>query len=272
MTYARAPLYDGVGNGVLGSTDLKIKIRRTGDGWFLDYGDQTFKPNGHAVKEETMVETDPVELPGEYEWSQATATWDDGDYTLHYDNGDVRTIPYKDMEEWEVKDGEVVTNKVVKTKVDTVDTKVDTVDTKVGTVDAKVTTVDTKVGTVDTKVTTVDTKVDAVKVDTAEVTDIITPISDVDPDKAITSRLAVANTDTISDIAITDDAATKIAASILSSVIDGTSTMKDVLKMIFALAPGKRLVKNGNVYTYYDQSDVAILTLTWSDAEVVGVL
>jgi len=76
-------LYDADGDAIAGSSDLKVKIKRDADDYFFDFDDTTFKADSHTTIDSAMSEIDGTNAPGEYELAVATASWDDGIYTIY---------------------------------------------------------------------------------------------------------------------------------------------------------------------------------------------
>lgn len=104
-------IYDGSGVGVTGSTDLKIKIKRDVDNWFFDFDDSTFKVIGHVSTTATFTQVNTTIVPGEYEYSQSTSSWNDGIYTAYYSF--IGSPPWTDSVEFRVGDGVVVSDPLV---------------------------------------------------------------------------------------------------------------------------------------------------------------
>jgi hypothetical protein len=64
---------DIVGDALLGKTDIKLRIRRHADGYYLDWSDDTFKIAGSVVTMlEALSEVDATNSPGMYALDTAT--------------------------------------------------------------------------------------------------------------------------------------------------------------------------------------------------------
>jgi len=60
---------DANGSPLVGATDIYVRIRRKSDGYYLDWGDMTFKAVGWAILDKLLSETDSSRDPGNYETS-----------------------------------------------------------------------------------------------------------------------------------------------------------------------------------------------------------
>lgn len=64
----------------------------------------------------------------------------------------------------------------------------------------------------------------------------------------------------------------QVAGAIFGTTIDGTIDMAEVMKILLAVAPGKKLTKSGSTYTYQDQAGNIMLTITWTPTEAAAVI
>jgi hypothetical protein len=85
-------LVDQTGTPITGSAaNTSLKVRRSADGYLLDWNDNTFKAFGWTTLATTLDEINATNLPGYYRKVMNISAWDDGIYQLiaDYDDGAV---------------------------------------------------------------------------------------------------------------------------------------------------------------------------------------
>lgn len=74
-----------------GGAYTSIRVRRSSDGYILDWNDSTFKNTGWTAISGTFTDMNVTYFPGYYEKDVVTAGWVDGDYfvTFSYSNSGI---------------------------------------------------------------------------------------------------------------------------------------------------------------------------------------
>lgn len=103
----KAGIYDASGSGIIGSNDLKLKIKRDSDDLFYDFDDNTFKASGHGTIAAIMVDVNAVNVPGEYEYSVDVTSWNDGIYTCYFQYSG--SPAFTDCREFRIHNGQEAT-------------------------------------------------------------------------------------------------------------------------------------------------------------------
>lgn len=124
----KAGIYDATGAGIIGSTNLKLKIKRDSDDQFYDFNDNTFKGSGHITIAATMTDIDITNVPGEYEYSVDVSNWDDGVYTCYFQY--LGTPPFTNCSEFWIYNGQEATPSVFDLSQDMLDAIRDSVTSK----------------------------------------------------------------------------------------------------------------------------------------------
>lgn len=75
------------GTALTGSSNLRIQIQRTADGYFLDFNDGVFKNSGWTTRQATLTEVSSTNAPGQYKYDTAgidTTGWNTGVYVVTF--------------------------------------------------------------------------------------------------------------------------------------------------------------------------------------------
>ena len=94
-------LVDQAGDPIVGGgADSSLRVRRSVDGYLLDWDDMTFKASGWTTPATLFIEIDAVNLPGYYHKIIDISGWDDGLYQLMaaYVAGEVVARGHSDLQ------------------------------------------------------------------------------------------------------------------------------------------------------------------------------
>jgi hypothetical protein len=88
-----ALMLDGSGNPLTGLSNVLLAVRRTSDGYWLDFNDNTFKNTGWTTRQLAMTEVDAANDAGKYKYDFDTTGFSDDTYEIRVDCTGADNVP-----------------------------------------------------------------------------------------------------------------------------------------------------------------------------------